>query len=322
MDPVDWVRALAANGGFVRYFVGRQSSGIAHERRRHGADKAHNGQSCAKSTQTARRDEGRKALKENWQKAAEKAWAQMTSQADFKAIKCIDPWKNNSSWPTTFRTKAITPIGAAHLENLKRVYLFVLLPASLVDTTVMFQKATDVVLFKKAKASTPKNIVNKMISDEIDRMLQARDKVMESGGPAAEKIDSDMNKLGYGLLDTLPRHLIGPGILSWLSAQITGMWTTFETLSDELWTAALNTHPEHLAELSGTTSPAKKGDQGQSIRFDYLQRHHYDLSKVMGTIHRDRLACRSWRGSTLALPLFLLTPAPELLGKPFEVGLS
>src|SRR5579872_2904091 len=251
MNPADWVRALAADEGFVRYFLAKELTGIANERRRHGADKANNGQSRPKSAQTARRNEGRETSEEKaGEEAAQKAWAQMIGMGRFKAIKCIDPWKDNGSWPTAFRTKAITPIGKSHLENLKRVYLFVLLPAALVDATQMFQKATDKIIYTKAKSSTPKPIFAKMVNQEVERVLAERDKIMTAGGPAVEQLNSQMNRMGYGLLDTLPQDLIAPGILSWLSAQITGTWTTFETLSDELWTAALNAHPEHLAELS------------------------------------------------------------------------
>jgi hypothetical protein len=77
------------------------------------------------------------------------------------------------------------------------------------------------------------------------------------------------------------------GIQAWLSAQIVGAWTAFETLASDLWEAALNCHPAVLAELRGTRKGAPAGES-KTVRLDQLQRFRYDLSTSMGTILKEK----------------------------------
>ncbi len=71
-----------------------------------------------------------------------------------------------------------------------------------------------------------------------------------------------------------------------MSAQITGIWTAFESMAEELWRAALNVHPEGLSELRG----GKKGSSADDKKIDlsYLHRHNYDLSDKMGDVLCER----------------------------------
>jgi hypothetical protein len=85
-----------------------------------------------------------------------------------------------------------------------------------------------------------------------------------------------------------------------LGGMIIGCWTAFETLAADLWKAALNVHPTVLAALSGKWHKRSKMDsdeliedeseqiESKTVRLTDLQIHNYDLSKIMGNIHRHR----------------------------------
>jgi hypothetical protein len=74
-----------------------------------------------------------------------------------------------------------------------------------------------------------------------------------------------------------------PGLEAWMSALIVGAWTVFETLTGDLWEAALNCHPAGLSDLKGKTS-----GEGKSVPLRSLQQFKYDLSKSMGTLLKEK----------------------------------
>ena len=99
------------------------------------------------------------------------------------------------------------------------------------------------------------------------------------------------------------------GLESILIAQVTGMWTAFETLAGDLWESALNLHPYGLSELKGkrpkkkrkTMSevskqppdlPEEKDEQEEPedrwLKVRGLQRFNYNLSQSMGTVLKHR----------------------------------
>lgn len=80
--------------------------------------------------------------------------------------------------------------------------------------------------------------------------------------------------------------LFRPGLEAWMSAQIVGAWTAFETLAGDLWEAALNSHPAGLSELKGPRSDGA-GD-GKSVPLNILQQFKFDLSKSMGTVLKQK----------------------------------
>jgi hypothetical protein len=80
------------------------------------------------------------------------------------------------------------------------------------------------------------------------------------------------------------------GVDSWLSAQVVGGWTAFETMAGDLWEAALNCHPHGLSELKGKQAPlpVDARQNAKTIPLTIFQRYKFDLSKSMGTILRER----------------------------------
>jgi len=94
--------------------------------------------------------------------------------------------------------------------------------------------------------------------------------------------------------------------VDWLmSMQIVGAWTAFETLFGDLWEAALNAHPEGLADLKGKSKQKVKGDDDgrRMVQISLLQKFKYDLSKVMGTMLKDKVDFTSLNGARDAYAL-------------------
>ena len=70
-----------------------------------------------------------------------------------------------------------------------------------------------------------------------------------------------------------------------MSSQIIASWTAFEAMAGDLWEASLNIKPDKLAKLAGRTrTPRTQADDPRRIKLDWLYKHQFDLSKVMGTV--------------------------------------
>jgi hypothetical protein len=93
---------------------------------------------------------------------------------------------------------------------------------------------------------------------------------------------------------------IATGLDAMLASYLTGTWTAFETMCDDLWEAAVNSHPDHLANLSGSPKRFKSLDQtmrersrqaeSKTVLLDQIAANRFDLRDKMGTILRERFA--------------------------------
>jgi hypothetical protein len=72
-----------------------------------------------------------------------------------------------------------------------------------------------------------------------------------------------------------------------MSSELVLFWTAFETLAGDLWEAAVNAHPETLAQMSANNRqlPGEKQER-KSVTIDALAKHRYDIKNKMGTILR------------------------------------
>lgn len=108
-------------------------------------------------------------------------------------------------------------------------------------------------------------------------------------GEAPAEVSSMNEALKIGLAEwehigqTVPHFGIPQGFEGVLLAYLVQAHTAFETFAGDLWEAAVNIHPQVLAELKGSKSP----QDSKTIKLDVLQRHGYDLTGKMGTILRD-----------------------------------
>lgn len=88
---------------------------------------------------------------------------------------------------------------------------------------------------------------------------------------------------------------------SWQGSIVIKSWTMFESLSEDLWEAALNSHPTVLAALSG--KPRSESRSGESdispsarVSFNDLQRFSFEVRSSMGTILKNSVSFRSLAG--------------------------
>src|SRR5262249_6801319 len=84
-----------------------------------------------------------------------------------------------------------------------------------------------------------------------------------------------------------------------LMSYLTTAWTIIETMCGDLWEAAINAHPDTLANLSGRATRLKSGrnespnnlsprGDSKSVPLDLIAIHQFDVRNKMGTILRSR----------------------------------
>jgi hypothetical protein len=100
-------------------------------------------------------------------------------------------------------------------------------------------------------------------------------------------------------------------IIALMTSMILGVWTAFEVLAGDLWEAALNAHPQGLAELKGNmngnkhnknrgTAPANDSYERRTEKIEVSLSHIRDLefstAGKMGTLLRNVVKFDSVRG--------------------------
>lgn len=91
-----------------------------------------------------------------------------------------------------------------------------------------------------------------------------------------------------------------------MMSYLTTGWTIIETMTSDLWEAALNAHPASLANLNGSPkrlkggqvnkSAPQAGTEPKSIRLDAVSRYDFDVANKMGTILRSKFEFSSLDG--------------------------
>jgi hypothetical protein len=202
---------------------------------------------------------------------------------------------------------SLAPVADAFRYNIARLRFMMLMPASVGSVAVRAQRLLDFAEFEiKGALGSPEMPEHsdevearwlQLLTDENERLKQA------------QKVDPDWDSkvreslaLGIGparLVATATAH----GYNALLAASITGAWTAFETMSGDLWEAAVNAHPEGLASLGGSANRLTKKDKSEAeppeqkrskndeqpkVRLDLIQMHGFDIREKMGTILRGR----------------------------------
>jgi hypothetical protein len=156
-----------------------------------------------------------------------------------------------------------------------------------VNTTKILTEIKAAVIFDNAKEIHEEKITEDEIKDEIQRRIDAhaseREQTLRAGGAPAKALVQSELVFGFTAMnDFLRGELRGAGE-AWLAAQITGTWTAFEAMAEELWVAAINHHPKILAEIG------KKGSaEDKKIDLSWLHRYGYNLSNKMGEVLRKK----------------------------------
>ena len=103
----------------------------------------------------------------------------------------------------------------------------------------------------------------------------------------------------------------GAAVEHMLTSYATSAWTLFETLAGDLWEAALNEHPNCLANLSGrnrfntesnenVSGKSKQQEKDELIKLSMIAGNGWDLRNKMGTILRRRKSFTTLDGIRIA----------------------
>ena len=194
------------------------------------------------------------------------------------------------------KTEALRSVGNAFDRNVGRVFALVFFPAIAI-TDAMITMACAAQVLEQMPGSSEED-QKKAIFARMAAHYDYRAATMKTGG-AAETLKDVEFSAAFSFLGTTGRTVVD-GAEGWLAGQITGAWTAFEAMAEDLWETALNTKPKWLAGLSGDDrlnrrqqreprqDPRRQGDEGKKVDLEWLQRNGYDLSKCMGTVHKRR----------------------------------
>jgi hypothetical protein len=211
---------------------------------------------------------------------------------ELKVEKCIEYFDSKVLSPP-LKTDSLSSVQKSWERNLVRVYSLATFPVNAVHTGTVIDG-----IVRENSAKFPlvdETGLLKIIHAEIKNYEVRRNQTLS--GPNAKELLKTEREHGFKYI-SLSSRAIPEGVEAWLSSQITGMWTAFESMAEDLWVTALNAKPKGLAELSGRRKRRPKeesenassvvDEDGKEIKLSLLQKFNYDLSKNMGTILKSK----------------------------------
>ena len=132
-----------------------------------------------------------------------------------------------------------------------------------------------------------------------------RNMMPKTGNDVIDKIISEMNakdiiKRGAAVMQLLQNSMeVRVGLDAIFVSCITGTWTAFETMAGDLWEAALNAHPDRLANLKGRNRCKAQYNDNEAMQprysvdskqlsLDAIAKHGWSTDRMMGTILKQR----------------------------------
>jgi hypothetical protein len=210
---------------------------------------------------------------------------------DLKVQKCTDYFDQKVISPA-LKIDSITAVQKAWERTLWRVYSLATFPVNAVYTGTVID---GIIREGRAKFPAVSSVdLWKIVYAEIENHQDRRNATLNS--PRAKELLKAEREQGFKYISPSSRA-ITEGAEAWLSAQITGMWTAFESMAEDLWETALNSKPRGLAELSGRRKGRgqERGngsgypvEDSKEVKLQWLQNFNYDLSKSMGTILKSK----------------------------------
>lgn len=215
-----------------------------------------------------------------------------------------------------FAESGLADVAATFDENQSRLSEYARTPQSIFDYGRLYQQAYALIcqpLGRNPNTSTgefsgdvTKQSLDeaRIISDSLGRWILGLDELPVSVGVIGT---GEAASYAGGEYDYRQRQLEG-----YFSSLVIHGWVVFETLSEDLWEAALNAHPITLAALNGKTT----------VAFDDLSRNGFDVHHKMGTILKDKKKEVSFRALTDIQSAYELaftkqgTPILEVLKRP------
>ena len=230
---------------------------------------------------------------------------------DFKLRSCLDYAHHSWNLHRKPKTTELQPIADFFKGRCARLRSLMQLPAQVGNVTIKMRDTymrsvlevtggfeTDSLTAAQVKEiENRSNAIFAQITDEAMRLKQSPDwdnhahKQLIDGLVGVEIMGSDPSSIGA----------IQASMMSYLT---TG-WTIIETMSADLWEAALNIHPSSLANLTGAPKRLKGGQinqpgsaskESKSVRLDEISKHEFNVANKMGTILRGRFEFSSLDG--------------------------
>ena len=185
----------------------------------------------------------------------------------------------------------LRPIVRSFAANIARIESAWLLLPYLVDTTVNSTAVSLEALHNVLEtfdSSDPRQDVpehKEAIKQEFFR-LSMRDAVRYAD-------ENDLER-ALGRLDSILSNAVNPyvarGVETTLASQILYAWTAVESLTKDLWVAAINYGPKRWASKVLKSKPLKSlKEQEKSISISTLQLYQYDIRFRMGTILKEKI---------------------------------
>jgi hypothetical protein len=236
---------------------------------------------------------------------------QVPHKHDFKLRACLDYSHHSWNLHRKPKTAELQPIADFFRGRCARLRSLMQLPAQVGNVTIKMRDtyvrsvfdvtggfSTDnLTTAQVAKIDIRSNEIFTQMVDETLHLKQGPDwdthahKHLIDGLVGVEIMGNEASSIGA----------IQASMMSYLT---TG-WTIIETMSGDLWEAALNIHPSSLANLSGTPKRLKGGQinqsgstakESKSVRLDEISKHEFNVANKMGTILRGRFEFSSLDG--------------------------
>src|SRR5215216_1665593 len=186
-----------------------------------------------------------------------------------------------------FKTPELAIVSATFLENARRLVYLGNLPFVIAHVLRAQERALAGALMKHTGDVKDVPSSHPQVEDieaTGDQLLMG---LLEEQAVNQEAVINRSQRRTLAILGELARQKSAlSGIEAFLAALVVNTWTAFETLSGDLWEAALNCHPKELAALTGGKAP--KDDDGKTVPLKMLQKFGFDLSKSMGTLLKER----------------------------------
>jgi hypothetical protein len=220
---------------------------------------------------------------------------------DLKLGECVNAFDQYEALPRPSK-KPLRIVASAYERNIERVRGLVLFPA--VAISVASYASTIDAQQRMILRGSAEGKIKRKVAKEIGKFGRWRRDLLTDRDGDSRDFEKFEQAGAFKHLNTTS-HQVRHGAEAWLAAQITGMWTAFEAMAEDLWVAALNVQPQLLANLRGdakrlTADPRKvselSGDSEKLVKHKLLQRYEYEISDHMGDILKSRYQFDSLSG--------------------------
>jgi hypothetical protein len=180
-------------------------------------------------------------------------------------------------------------VADAFLQNARRLVRLQHMPFFLTHAVRLLEAAKAGALMKLTDSIQPIDEDHPRADDVHELEVKLYQSLGQEGDHKRMMADTQIRALEVlKLLSATGKSEVIDGMEAILAAMLVNTWTAFETLSGDLWEAALTCHPKTLSELSGGKSKETSGKDDRAIPLILLQKYEFDLSTAMGTILKER----------------------------------